>query len=161
MKYKFFKNVKTVEELKKQYKKLAFIHHPDKGGKIEDMQQVNNEYDTLYKKIGNIHESENGNTYTTENDTGEKDKFKDIINSIINFNVDIELCGNWLWIFNGYIYREQLKNLGFFYCSNKKAWAWTDTPKKSKHKMTLEEIRERYGSEKIKVSEKMKILKAN
>lgn len=28
--YKFFKDVKTIEELKAQYKKLAFEHHPDK-----------------------------------------------------------------------------------------------------------------------------------
>ena len=33
----------------------------------------------------------------------------------------------------------------------RKAWAWTDeNPKKNKYKMTLDEIRETYGSEIIK-----------
>lgn len=45
MQYKFFKNVTTLEELREQYKKLAFEHHPDKGGKNEDMQQINAEID--------------------------------------------------------------------------------------------------------------------
>ena len=42
--YKFFKNVETVEELYSQYKKLAMQHHPDHGGRVENMQQINAEY---------------------------------------------------------------------------------------------------------------------
>ena len=34
---KFFKDVKTIEELKAQYKMLAFAHHPDRGGNTADM----------------------------------------------------------------------------------------------------------------------------
>lgn len=150
--YKFFKNVDSIEELKKQYKKLAMIHHPDRGGKKEDMQQINAEYDELKKKVGNIHKTTNGETYQTETESADTpDRFKDIINAVINFNIDLEICGSWLWAFNAYNYREQLKALGFFYCSTKKAWAWTDeTPKKNKKKMSLDEIREKYGSEVVK-----------
>lgn len=43
MKYKFFENVKTIEELKRQYKTLAFKYHPDRGGNVEDMQHINAE----------------------------------------------------------------------------------------------------------------------
>ena len=49
--YKFFKDVKTIEELKSQYKKLAFAHHPDRGGNTADMQQINNEYDEIFTFI--------------------------------------------------------------------------------------------------------------
>lgn len=49
MTIKFFQNVNSIEELKEQYKKLCFQHHPDKGGKTEDMQQINAEFDELKK----------------------------------------------------------------------------------------------------------------
>ncbi|MCD7728505.1 MAG: molecular chaperone DnaJ, partial [Clostridia bacterium] len=71
MKYKFFKDVDTVEELYNQYKKLAMQYHPDHGGRLEDMQQINAEYDELKKKVGNIHKAANGETYENESQSAE------------------------------------------------------------------------------------------
>jgi hypothetical protein len=48
---KYFTNVKTIEELKKEYKKLALKNHPDMGGKVEDMQLINAEFDLFYKSL--------------------------------------------------------------------------------------------------------------
>lgn len=155
--YKFFKDVKTIEELKEQYKKLAFEHHPDRGGKTADMQQINNEYDELLKQVKNVHTAANGKTYTKADERADvPDNFREIINAIITFNCRIELCGSWLWVFNGYAYREQLKELGFFYCSGKKAWAWTDNPTKNKYHLSLDDIRRMHGSEIIKTEEQQK-----
>lgn len=150
--YRFFKDVETVEELYSQYKKLAMQHHPDHGGRVEDMQQINTEYDDLKKRVRNVHKSATGETYQSERTNADApDRFRDIINAVINFNIDLELCGCWLWAFNAYAYKDDLKALGFFYCSKKRAWAWTDEPtKKNKYKMTLDEIRETFGSEIIK-----------
>lgn len=46
MKYNYFDIQEdiTLEQLKKQYRKLCFKHHPDKGGNNETFQQVNKEY---------------------------------------------------------------------------------------------------------------------
>lgn len=155
MKYRFFKNVDSVEELKAQYKKLAFKHHPDKGGKVEDMQQINAEYDELLKLVKFVHKTADGKTYTKKEEerADVPDKFREIIDAIITFQCRIELCGSWLWVFNAYAYKDRLKALGFFYCSAKKAWAWTDSPTNNKHKLTLEEIRRLHGSEVIKDGE--------
>ena len=150
MQYKFFKNVTTLEELREQYKKLAFEHHPDKGGKVEDMQQINAEYDELHKQVKNYHRTADGVRYERKTQSDIPDNFREIINAIINFNCKIELCGAWLWVFNAYAYKEQLKNLGFFYCSSKKAWAWAENPTNNKHRLSLEEIRRLHGSEIIK-----------
>lgn len=45
---KWFTNVRTVEELRKQYRQLMKKHHPDVGGSTEDAKQINAEYDRLY-----------------------------------------------------------------------------------------------------------------
>lgn len=45
----YFNNVDSLETLKAQYKTLAMKHHPDKGGKTEEMQAVNAEFEMLYK----------------------------------------------------------------------------------------------------------------
>ena len=45
----YFNNIGTLDELKKEYKKLARQHHPDMGGKLETMQKINAEFDKLFK----------------------------------------------------------------------------------------------------------------
>jgi preprotein translocase subunit Sec63 len=147
----FFKNIETLEELRKEYKKLAIKHHPDRGGKTEDMQAINAEYEELLKIVGNIRKSANGETYTKSEYDYTKDNFREIISKIINLDITIELCGSWLWVFGGFSVKEELKKAGFFWCSNKKAWAWTDEPtSQNKHKLTMDEIRKTYGSEIVK-----------
>ena len=47
---KFFKNINTLEDLKKEYKRLSRIYHPDMPtGNLEDMQALNSEFDNLFK----------------------------------------------------------------------------------------------------------------
>ena len=43
----YFKNIETLEDLKKQYRALAMQNHPDRGGDAETMKAINNEYDEL------------------------------------------------------------------------------------------------------------------
>tara|TARA_R110002072_G_C7944889_1_gene532755 strand:+ start:2111 stop:2764 length:654 start_codon:yes stop_codon:yes gene_type:complete len=40
-------NNASLEEIKKSYKKLSIIHHPDKGGDINEMKQINDAHDIL------------------------------------------------------------------------------------------------------------------
>lgn len=44
----------SLSELKYQYRKLAAIHHPDRGGSVVYMQEINAQYDLLHERfIGN------------------------------------------------------------------------------------------------------------
>lgn len=44
----YFKNIQSLNDLKEQFKKLAREHHPDTGGNVEVMKQINREYDNLF-----------------------------------------------------------------------------------------------------------------
>ena len=61
---KFFNNINSLEDLKKQYKKLSRVHHPDMGGNLEDMQKLNAEFDNLFKIYQNG--TETSSTETAE-----------------------------------------------------------------------------------------------
>ena len=44
---KYFKNIRTVKELKEAFKKLARENHPDMGGDVEVMKAINTEFEIL------------------------------------------------------------------------------------------------------------------
>lgn len=52
---KYFMNCKTLDELKREYRRLAMIHHPDVGGEVETMQAINAEYDNLFPALKLAH----------------------------------------------------------------------------------------------------------
>ena len=45
----YFKNIHSLAELKKEYRRLALENHPDKGGSTEVMQQINVEFEQLHE----------------------------------------------------------------------------------------------------------------
>lgn len=160
---KYFKNVTCIEELKKQYRNLAKQYHPDMNkdtDTTEAMKAINAEYEQLFAKYKDIHMNADGETYTAKESTTEQSAdFINIINSIINFNIDIEIIGSWVWCFNSYEYREQLKALGFKYSAKRKAWVWHSGEYiRRRSNMALDAIREKYGSETIKEKEENKKL---
>lgn len=151
---KWFINPRTLEELKKQYKTLAFKYHPDCGGNVKDMQAINNEYDILFQQLKNVHTNASGEAYQSNAQSEEKpDQFKDIINAIINFqDVKIEIIGSWLWVTgNTFPYKDTLKELSFKWSNKKAAWYFHTEPyqKRSKKSLSLDEIRKMYGTQTV------------
>lgn len=59
---KYFKNVKNFEDLKKQYKDLLKKNHPDNGGDLEVMKEINVEFDALFPIWKNRKEEKTGET---------------------------------------------------------------------------------------------------
>ena len=45
----YFNNVESLADLKHQYRVLTLANHPDRGGSTEAMQQINAEFDRLFK----------------------------------------------------------------------------------------------------------------
>ena len=159
---KWFNNPQTLEELKKQYKQFALKHHPDIGGNLKDMQEINSEYDKLFKELKNIHRSAEGKTYTAKEETTETaNDFKNIIDSLINIDgINIEICGSWIWITGNTLpHKDKLKELKFKWSKSKNAWYFhNDGYKKRNNKnFTLDEIRDLYGSESVKANPKLEL----
>jgi len=149
---KYFKNPQTLEELKKQYRELALKHHPDRGGSTETMKAVNNEYDTLFAKLKDIHENKDGEKYTASKPTTETpDQFKDIIDELMKMDgIVIEIIGCFVWVTGDTRpNKDKLKELKFQWHSKKIAWYLKpeDYRKRSHKEYDLDEIRVMYGTQ--------------
>lgn len=56
----YFKNIKSFEDLKSQYKALLRTNHPDNGGDLEAMKEINVQFDALFPIWKNRREVETG-----------------------------------------------------------------------------------------------------
>lgn len=148
---KWFTNINDLSELRTAYKKLAVLHHPDKGGSTADMQEINNEYDILSKRFINSNTDFSEGRKTYEADVSEA--IKNLIDEIIDLpNINIEMIGNWVWVSgNTKPVKEKLKTAGFKFSRKKVAWYWHhgEYRKFNKKQFDLNEIRQMWGSEKF------------
>ena len=168
----YFNNVETLDELRKQYKELLKKYHPDNpNGSTEATQQINAEYDKLFKVLKDRHErkatadAENGKADFNKKyyDFAEDKALREMLQKIINFNgITIEVIGNWIWTFNSYEYRNELKELGFKYAGKKKAWYYhTEAFRKKGNKaLSMDEIRNYYGSTEVKADDTKRLKQA-
>ena len=160
MKYFNTMTINTLEDLKKQYRELALIHHPDCGGTTEAMQTVNSEYENLFERYKNIHTNAKGETYTKETEETAND-FMDVIQKLVTMkDVVIEIIGCFIWLSgNTKYYKEQIKGLGFKWHSTKSMWykspAWYR--KYNSNNYSIDEIRFMFGSKTVENEETNKI----
>jgi len=147
----YFNIPQTLEELKKQYRELALKHHPDRGGTNEAMKAINAEYDRLFPRLKDIHQTKDGETFTAKQASNETaDSFKELINDLMDMeNVTIEIIGCFVWLTgNTKPYKEKLKELNFQWHSKKVAWYLKpdDYRIRSRKDYGLDEIRAMYGT---------------
>lgn len=159
---RYFINVNTLEELRRQYKELLKKFHPDNGGSEEATKALNVEYDQLFKILKDKYESNSAdsnqnnssntesahsaNTYDWENDQA----LREVLQKIINFNgIEIDLVGAWIWLDgNTYPYKESLKEYGFRWSKQRLKWYWHDGEfrRYGNSKLTYMDIQRLYGS---------------
>ena len=139
----------TLEELKSMYRKLAMLHHPDRGGDTETMKAVNTEYDVLFPLLKDVHKNKDGETYRKEN-TETADHFKTLINELMRMDdIVIEIIGCFVWVTgNTKLYKDKLKALKFQWHTKKVAWYLKpeDYRKRSRQEYDLDTIRAMYGT---------------
>ena len=171
---KHFSSATSLDELKLQYKKLAFKNHPDRGGKTEVMQEINSEYEQLLNRIINEaskdqyqDSSENGRGFwssRSEHSEVEK-KVKQAIDAIINLDgLDIEIIGVWVWVSGDTKqHKDKLKEAGFVWNRVQCKWVFIGKKSNGRGRMTLDQMRDLHGSQKVKktrMAEDKKLLTA-
>lgn len=149
---KFFAACTTLDELKKEYRRLAMIHHPDHGGDTATMQAINGEYAETFARLKAQHNAAADEAHQT---TETPEEFITIISQLLRFpGLIVELCGSWLWITGEtYAIKDQLKAAGCRWSSSKKAWYWHHPEEGHRwHKgtATMSDIRTKYGSQTYK-----------
>ena len=149
---KFFEGVENLEELRKEYHKLAFIYHPDReGGDLKKMQLINDQYDTLSKLL--ISNDESFSEGRKEYEQQLSEELREKLDRIIRLpGIVIEIIGNWLWVTgNTFIVRDTLKAEGFKFSHAKACWYFHkgDYFKKSGVILSLDEMRALWGQQKV------------
>lgn len=167
MSEKYFKNCFTLEDLKKEYKRLLFLYHPDNNANgTEECQKINAEYDIMFEKLKNTHRNANNETYTTNTDSNENvNEFKDILNLIIHFDgIKIEIIGSWIWITgNTFPYRKEFNDLGFKWSGKKFAWYYhkEEYKKHNNNLYNMDEIRNMFGTNEVEPDHKNRYIIEN
>lgn len=147
---KYFNNCSTLNEVKSLYRTLAKQHHPDKGGNLATMQEINNEYAFAIRKIAS---GADLSSEERESEILNAEAYKNAINAIINLEgINIEICGGWIWVTgNTYQHKTVFKENGFYFASKKVAWYFRSAEYKTNNrkKLDLDQIRTKYGSQTI------------
>ena len=142
----YFDSCHTLDELKTEYRRLARIHHPDVGGDVATMQEINRQYEAAFNQL------KNGAAADGEKQTSETaGEFIAIINALVRLRgITVELCGSWLWISGDTRpVKDDLKAAGCKWAAKKSMWYWhpSDAAPIRRHRSTsMAEIRGKYGS---------------
>lgn len=154
--------IKDIDTLKKQYFQLAKKYHPDAGGTTFQFQNLQAEYEKLFKSLVN------GSSLSTDEKDNEIviDKaIRDIIDQIITLEgINIEVVGKWLWVSgNTYPVHKILKSVGlqFIKKANVPYWVYKGVESSGRGKMSIEEIKTKYGVHKFDPKEGGKRLSGN
>lgn len=169
----YFKNVETLEELRRQYKTLLKKHHPDNiEGSTEATQAINAEYERIFNELKDKHDR--NATHNKEDSTAtyedmkynfeEDEKLREVLQCIISFTgINIEIIGCWIWIDGEtYPYKNSLKSLGFRWAREKKKWYYhTESFRKRSHKkLSIDDIRSYYGSTEVETEKRRRLQQA-
>ena len=145
----------TLEDLKNFYRRLCKQFHPDKGGTTEQMQAINTEYERLSARlIGAKPEEEYGEKkwYKTRQEEADvEEKVRAAIEAIAHLDgLDIEIIGAWVWVGGDTkTHKDALKAAGYSWLHKREKWAFKGKVSKGRSRCSMEELRQKYGSEKV------------
>ena len=166
MNYKYFiPTPQTPDEAKKLYHRLALENHPDRGGNVETMKEINAEYSQLLTNMErtaqrNRQEEAHKDGRKTAADYHDLDSVLDNLRKAIMLGLDlqnakVELMGLWVWI----TFPEKpadsvldvlrttfIDGTRYRYAKNKNAWYYAGIPSMNRKPKSLDAIRATYGS---------------
>lgn len=153
----YFKECRTIEDVKRAFKEYAKQLHPDCGGDPEEFKAMMQEYHKVFEMLKNVHVNAAGETYEQES-TETPEQFAAIIETLIHLQgIVIEIIGSWVWVSGAtFPYREQLKEVGFTWSKSKKSWYHTGDPEHStrrRGRYSMTQLRDKWGTQEVQTQE--------
>ena len=150
----------TLEEAKTLYKSLARANHPDVGGDLRTMQEINAQYAEFcanFAKADGYRRQQDAHAEDRKSaaDFHDLEEVAEVLRIKIEFalnldGVEVELMGFWVWLTgNTKAHKEAIKAQGFKWAKNKEAWFFAGVPSFNRKEKTLDEIRSLHGSQRF------------
>ncbi len=156
----WFENCEGEKEIKSRYRDLCKKHHPDRGGDLETMKQVNNAYENIMRGVYTKeyeYEAE-----TVEDFMKQEAEMMETLSKVINLDgLIIDIVGRWIWLTGETKkHKEALgkDGAGFWWSKQKKAWYWRSPEHKFSRRnqptSSLDELKGKYGAKTFKTGTK-------
>lgn len=145
----YFDNITTMDGLRAEYRRLIKINHPDAGGDENKMKAINLAYEKAVDYIRRHGEK-------SEADKAAADvpaEFMAAVSAVVTCpGLIVEIVGSWVWVTGDtYRNRDRLKAAGYRWAAKKSAWYWhpADQAVGRPSRMSLDQIRDKYGAQRV------------
>jgi hypothetical protein len=158
--FHYYKDCQSLDEARSLYRKLALENHPDHGGDLRIMQEINRqwaEYQVIGAKMDARQRQEKAHAegkrsaadYHDLDELGEILRAK--VEALLNISPElvVEVCGLWVWV-TGETKKHHaaIKAVeGMRYAPDKEAWYFAAVPSYNRTCHSMTEIRSLHGSQ--------------
>ena len=153
----FFAGCSTVEQIKSTYRQWAFKLHPDHGGDLEQMKELNLQYErTLKNANGQTSVDSEGKEHVYRYNESIENELVEILFQLLSLkmqDVDLLLIGSWVWVVGDTKpHKDQLKNLKCRWHSQRSCWYYRSAKSRcfSQSSGDLSELAQKYGCTNVK-----------
>lgn len=151
----YFSTFKNVNQVKAEYRRLVWIHHPDRGGDTATMQDLNNQYqEALVRCDGQTTKGTDGKPHTYHYNEEIEQAIIDKISELIGLKLDgieIWLIGTWVWVGGDTKpHKEALKAAKCRWHSKRQKWYFhTGKYRRRNSKASFADLAATYGAKKF------------
>ena len=158
--YKWFTpRPSTLSEGQAMYRELANRHHPDHGGNVADMQEINNEWDELKKLLPRFcseqakqgrqqyEQAQAASNAAKAAQDAETAKMAAELAKCPGLKFDV--VGSWIWADTNHKWLPTLERLGFRWSKNRSKYYWHpagDTSRRNR-KASYQDIYNKYNGQ--------------
>ena len=150
----YFSDDLSLDEGKSLFRKLVKENHPDLGGDAAVTADIINQFDKFCnrKMAGAFNQAGDDRTQNFKAEV-----FAEVLREAMKLNCRIELIGFWIYAFESFEVKDQLKAMGFFFSGKHKAWIFNGGVRKpfKKSRFTTDENRQNWGCQIVREKEEL------
>lgn len=148
----YFDKCHDLDTLKREYKRLCMLHHPDRGGDTRTMQDINAEYTRVFNRLKKAQNTAAETDDSVKHTDETPEDYRAIIEALLRVKgITIELVGSWLWVSGDTKpHKDELKAAGMFWSGKRRMWYWHPPQERKGRRFasrkSMDDIRATYGS---------------